>query len=85
MERTGLPYKGGLHILRRTFATDLHPNLSDKDTLLITEYIGGLASTTGEYYIAARIKVKIDGADKIVVMLPTNQISKKDNKEVSNG
>ena len=46
MERAGLPYKGGLHILRRTFATDLYRNSSDKDTLLIAEYIGDLASTT---------------------------------------
>ena len=85
MVRAGLPYKGGLHILRRTFATDLYRNSSDKDTLLIAEYIGDLASTTEKYYIAARSKVKIDGVDKTVVMLPTNQKSKKDNEEVSNG
>lgn len=85
MERSGLSYKGGLHILRRTFATDLYRNLSDKDTLLIAEYIGDLPSTTEKYYIAARSKVKIDGVDKTVVMLPTNQKSKKNNEEVSNG
>lgn len=85
MERAGLLYKGGLHILRRTFATDLYRNLSYKDTLLIAEYIGDLASTTEKYYIAARSKVKIDGVDKIVVMLSTNQKRKKDNVEVSNG
>lgn len=71
--------------MRRPFATDLYRNLSYKDTLLIAEYIGDLASTTEKYYIVARSKVKIDGVDKTVVMLPTNQKSKKDNEEVSNG
>lgn len=68
MERAGLNYKGGLHILRRTFATNQYrKGVRTKD---IAAYIGDLASTTEKYYIAVRDKINIDGREEAVVILP---------------
>lgn len=71
MKRAGLAHKGGLHILRRTFATNCYRE--GGRTKQVAAYIGDLASTTEKYYIAARNKVNIEGVDETVVMLPTNQ------------
>lgn len=68
MERAGLKYKGGLHILRRTFSTNQYrKGVRTKD---IAAYIGDLASTTEKYYIAVRDKILIDGREEAVVILP---------------
>lgn len=68
MERAGLKYKGGLHILRRTFSTNQYrKGVRTKD---IAAYIGDLASTTEKYYIAVRDKINIDGREEAVVILP---------------
>lgn len=70
MKRAGLNHKGGLHILRRTFATNCYRD--GGRTKQIAAYIGDLASTAEKYYIAARSKVNIDGVDETVIMLPKN-------------
>lgn len=68
MKRAGLPHKGDLHILRRTFATNCYRN--GGRTKQIAAYIGDLPSTAEKYYIAARDRVDIGGAEEAVVMLP---------------
>jgi len=68
MERAGLNYKGGLHILRRTFATNQYrKGTRTKD---IAAYIGDLPSMAERYYIAARDKINIDGREEAVIILP---------------
>ena len=58
----------GLHIFRRTFATRLYESGAEvKD---IAAYIGDLESTTRQYYIAARKKMKIGDTVGQVVPLP---------------
>ena len=59
---------GGLHIFRRTFAT----NMYEKGARVkeIAAYIGDLESTTERYYIAIRKKVAVDGGVQQVVQLP---------------
>jgi len=47
----------GLHILRRTFATQMYDNGADVKE--IAAYIGDLESTTMQYYIAARKKMVV--------------------------
>ena len=60
--------KGGLHTLRKTFATDLYEQGAKVEE--VAAYIGDLESTTRKYYIAIR-KKKGSGADaKHVVELP---------------
>lgn len=62
-------YKGGLHIFRRTFATNCYrQGARTKD---IAAYIGDLESTTAKYYVAARNKVLLDGFVEAVVLVPT--------------
>lgn len=62
-------YKGGLHIFRRTFATNCYrQGARTKD---IAAYIGDLESTTAKYYVAARNKVLLDGSVEAVVLVPT--------------
>ncbi len=63
--------KGGLHIFRRTFAT----NMYEKGARVkeIAAYIGDLESTTERYYIAVRKKVKEGDKAKQVVMLPVEE------------
>lgn len=68
MKRAGLSHKGGLHILRRTFATNCYRN--GGRTKQIAAYIGDLPSTAEKYYIAARDRVDIGGVEEAVVMLP---------------
>ena len=59
---------GGLHTLRKTFATDLYEQGAKVEE--VAAYIGDLESTTRKYYIAIR-KKKGSGADaKHVVELP---------------
>ena len=61
----------GLHIFRRTFATRLYENGAEvKD---IAAYIGDLESTTRQYYIAARKKMKVGDTVSQVVPLPGNK------------
>jgi len=62
---------GGLHIFRRTFAT----NMYEKGARVkeIAAYIGDLESTTERYYIAVRKKVKEGDKAKQVVMLPVEE------------
>lgn len=59
---------GGLHIFRRTFAT----NMYEKGARVkeIAAYIGDLESTTERYYIAIRKKIAVDGGVRQVVQLP---------------
>jgi len=60
--------KGGVHILRKTFATEMYENGARvKD---IAAYIGDLESTTEKYYIAVRKKRILNGKEQHVVMLP---------------
>lgn len=61
--------KGGVHILRKTFATEMYENGARVKE--IAAYIGDLESTTERYYIAIRKKRNIDGKEEHVVMLPT--------------
>ena len=59
---------GGLHTLRKTFATDLYEQGAKVEE--VAAYIGDLESTTRKYYIAIR-KKKGSGVDaKHVVELP---------------
>lgn len=60
--------KGGLHVLRRTFATTMYEQGARVEE--IAAYIGDLESTTRKYYIAIRKKVTVDGTTKQVVKLP---------------
>ncbi len=59
---------GGLHILRKTFATRMYENGARVEE--IAAYIGDLESTTRKYYIAIRKKVKTDSEMRQVVKLP---------------
>lgn len=69
MKNAGLKdVRGGLHTLRKTFATQLYKNGVRVEE--IAAYIGDLESTTHRYYIAIRKKVIADGCMKQVVMLP---------------
>lgn len=62
---------GGLHIFRRTFATRMYEQ--GARTKEIAAYIGDLESTTEQYYIAVRKKVKEGDQTKQVVMLPVEE------------
>ena len=64
-------YKGGLHIFRRTFATNCYRN--GARTKEIAAYIGDLETTTAKYYVAARNKVMVDGTVEAVVLLPAGE------------
>lgn len=58
----------GLHILRRTFATTMYVNGANAKE--IAAYIGDLESTTLRYYIAAREKMRVGTATKLIVPVP---------------
>ena len=58
----------GLHLLRRTFATRMYDNGAGVKE--IAAYIGDLESTTMQYYIAARKKMKIGSTTKQYVPIP---------------
>ena len=64
-------FRGGLHIFRRTFATRMYEQ--GARTKEIAAYIGDLESTTEQYYIAVRKKVKEGDETKQVVMLPVEE------------
>ena len=64
-------YKGGLHIFRRTFATNCYRN--GARTKEIAAYIGDLETTIAKYYVAARNKVMVDGTVEAVVLLPAGE------------
>ena len=71
MKKAGLPHKGGLHILRRTFATNCYRDGGRmKD---VAAYIGDLTSTAEKYYVAARNRVNADGNTEVVVNLPVSE------------
>lgn len=59
---------GGVHILRKTFATRMYENGARVKE--IAAYIGDLESTTERYYIAVRKKVKDGNGTAQVVMVP---------------
>lgn len=59
---------GGLHILRKTFATRMYEKGARVEE--IAAYIGDLESTTRKYYIAIRKKVVSGGETRQVVKLP---------------
>ncbi len=61
----------GLHVLRRTFATRMYD--SGAGVKEIAAYIGDLESTTMQYYIAARKKIKVGTTTKQFVPIPTNK------------
>lgn len=64
----GLSYSGGLHIFRRTFATNMYDAGARVEE--IAAYIGDLESTTRRYYIAIRKKMSVQGIEKQIVPLP---------------
>lgn len=66
--------EGGLHILRKTFATQMYESGARVEE--IAAYIGDLESTTRKYYIAIRKKlVTKNGAKKQIVRLPNGKDS----------
>lgn len=69
----------GLHIFRRTFATRMYEEGAEVKE--IAAYIGDLESTTMQYYIAARKRIKINGKSNQYVPLPIN---KKENASAAN-
>lgn len=69
MKNAGLAdIRGGLHIFRKTFATQMYENGARVEE--IAAYIGDLESTTRKYYIAIRKKVVTGGEVKQIVKLP---------------
>ena len=61
-------YKSSLHILRRTFATNMYQNGARiKD---VAAYIGDLESTTEKYYIAVRKKIRVGNEDIHIIEPP---------------
>lgn len=60
--------KGGVHILRKTFATEMYEQGARIKE--IAAYIGDLESTTERYYIAIRKKRIVDGKEEHIVTLP---------------
>lgn len=60
--------KAGLHIFRKTFATQMYENGARVEE--IAAYIGDLESTTRKYYIAIRKKLVAGGEIKQIVKLP---------------
>lgn len=60
--------KGGLHIFRKTFATQMYERGARVEE--IAAYIGDLESTTRKYYIAIRKKVVTGSGARQVVKLP---------------
>lgn len=80
MKNAGLEnIRGGLHILRKTFATQMYEKgvrVAD-----IAAYIGDLESTTIKYYIAIRKKVIANGEIRQVVKFPENKGSHKENRQ----
>ncbi len=61
----------GLHVLRRTFATRMYDNGAGVKE--IAAYIGDLESTTMQYYIAARKKMKVGSTTKQFVPIPVDR------------
>lgn len=61
-------YKGKLHILRRTKATELYR--AGARTKEVAAYLGDVESTVSQYYIAARVKVDVDGKAVNIVEHP---------------
>ena len=68
-------YSGGLHIFRRTFATNTYDAGARVEE--IAAYIGDMESTTRRYYIAIRKKVSVQGIEKQIVPLPDSVREKK--------
>lgn len=67
--------KGGLHIFRKTFATQMYEKGARVEE--IAAYIGDLESTTRKYYIAIRKKLVTRGGTKQVVRLPDTMTTEK--------
>lgn len=60
--------KGGFHIFRKTFATQMYEKGARVEE--IVAYIGDLESATRKYYIAIRKKMVTDKGVKQIVKLP---------------
>lgn len=60
--------KGGLHILRKTFASNCFER--GNRTEYIAAYIGNLPSTCERYYISMREKRIVDGKEEHIVTIP---------------
>lgn len=60
--------KGGLHIFRKTFATQMYERGARVEE--IAAYIGDLESTTRKYYIAIRKKLVTENGVRQIVKLP---------------
>lgn len=76
MKNAGLSdVKGGLHIFRKTFATQMYEQGARVEE--IAAYIGDLESTTRKYYIAIRKKFVTRGEVKQIVKLPDASSQKK--------
>lgn len=71
----GLDSYSGLHLFRRTFATNMFDSGARVEE--IAAYIGDLESTTRRYYIAIRKKVSVQGKEKQIVPLPDSIREKK--------
>lgn len=63
--------KGGLHIFRKTFATQMYERGARVEE--IVAYIGDLESTTRKYYIAIRKKLVTEGGVRQIVKLPETE------------
>ena len=69
MKNAGLKnIKGGLHIFRKTFATQMYERGARVEE--IAAYIGNLESTTRKYYIAIRKKMVAGDKTRQIVMIP---------------
>ena len=73
--------EGGLHIFRKTFATQMYENGARVEE--IAAYIGDLESTTRKYYIAIRKKIVSGGISKRIVGLPGTADARGNDREAS--
>ena len=73
--------EGGLHIFRKTFATQMYENGARVEE--IAAYIGDLESTTRKYYIAIRKKIVSSGISKRIVGLPGTADARGNDREAS--
>lgn len=67
----GLDDISGLHVFRRTFATEKYEET--KDIKAVAAYIGDLDSTVSKYYIATTKKIISGGKTINIVPLPKNK------------
>lgn len=70
-QHAGLIGISGLHVFRRTFATQMYDET--KDLKAVAAYIGDLESTVSKYYIATTKKIISGGKTINIVPLPNNK------------